>query len=82
MIEVSDSGREMTADSIRKMNESISDYSENFGYGVRNVSRRLKLLYGEAYGLHFKLIQDGSLCVEIRIPGKEENTAAEGAGNV
>jgi len=82
VIEVSDSGREMTADSIRKMNESISDYSENFGYGVRNVSRRLKLLYGEAYGLHFKLIQDGSLCVEIRIPGKEENTAAEGAGNV
>lgn len=68
LIEVHDTGSGMTEKEVKEMNASISEYSEDFGYGVRNVSRRIRLLYGEKYGLHFQLHQDGTLSVVIRIP--------------
>ena len=30
-----------------KMNEQLSRYEDSFGYGVRNVNKRIELLFGE-----------------------------------
>lgn len=43
------------------------------GYGVRNVSDRLVLLYGENYVLHIESCPDVGTTVEIHIPKENEN---------
>ena len=57
------------------MNQSISQYDEKFGYGVRNVNKRIELMFGKEYGLHFSQNELGGLTVEIHLPleGKTED---------
>ena len=50
------------------MNRSISEYDENFGYGVRNVNKRIELLFGKQYGLHYEINSMGGITVTIRLP--------------
>lgn len=38
------------------------------GYGVKNVHARLKLMFGEAYGLTYKSKPGEGTCVTVRIP--------------
>ena len=54
------------------MNQHLSEYDETFGYGVRNVNKRIELLFGEDYGLHYLKNPCGGLIVEIQIPYVEE----------
>ena len=42
--------------------------SSDLGYGVRNVNKRIELLYGAGYGLHYLRNSFGGVTVEIRIP--------------
>ncbi|MDR1765493.1 MAG: sensor histidine kinase [Lachnospiraceae bacterium] len=73
---VCDSGKGMDADAIREMNESLSEYLETPGFGVRNVHRRIELLFGKGYGLRFEGGPGGGVAVYIRIP-LELNVAYE-----
>ena len=58
----------MTQEQIDEMNQHLSEYDESFGYGVRNVNKRIELLYGEKYGLHYLKNIFGGVTVEICIP--------------
>lgn len=67
-ITLADTGTGMTQGQIDEMNQHLSEYDESFGYGVRNVNKRIELLYGRGYGLHYLKNALGGVTVEIRIP--------------
>lgn len=75
LIRVEDNGQGMGEEQIREMNESISDYSREFGYGVRNVNKRIELTFGPGYGLRYQNnTQEGhGITVEILLPKKYES---------
>ncbi len=65
---LADTGTGMTQKQIDEMNQQLSEYDESFGYGVRNVNKRIELLYGSGFGLHYLRNSFGGVTVEIRIP--------------
>lgn len=70
-IVVEDNGTGMTEEQISKMNNSISEYDKDFGYGIRNVNKRIEILFGKEYGLHYSKNESGGVTVTIRLPGME-----------
>ena len=71
-IEVADDGAGMTEDKIAEVNQMITEYDEEFGYGVRNVNRRIQLYYGKEYGLTYQKNQEGGVTVRILLPDWRE----------
>lgn len=67
-LSVADSGTGMSIEEIEEMNRSISNFDQDFGYGVRNVHKRINLMFGTAYGLHFDRNEKGGVTVIIRLP--------------
>ena len=41
---------------------------ERTGIGIKNVNDRIRIYFGEEYGLHITSELDEGTCVEIRIP--------------
>lgn len=72
VIKVSDTGTGMTREQIDEMNEQLSRYEDSFGYGVRNVNKRIELLFGEGYGLHYQKNASGGVTVVIHLPYQTE----------
>lgn len=70
-----DSGTGMSQEEIDEINQSISQHDETFGYGVRNVNKRIELMFGPKYGLHYFRNEHGGTSVEIHLPfnGKTED---------
>ena len=68
IVSVEDSGTGMAQEKIDEINHSLSDYEETLGYGVQNVHKRIQLLFGEQYGLHYRQNDLGGITVEIRLP--------------
>jgi two-component system sensor histidine kinase YesM len=58
----------MSKEAICEMNKSISVYRDSFGYGVRNVHKRIELLFGSGYGLQFQSSAGGGVTVHIKLP--------------
>lgn len=60
---------------IDKLNEILKGIQQDKGYGIRNVNKRIKLFYGEDYGLSYQLNTDGGLtatvCINAVLPEKE-----------
>ncbi|HHW23436.1 MAG TPA: sensor histidine kinase [Clostridiaceae bacterium] len=54
----------------KTLNSLLQDSTtrESHGYGVRNINDRIKLRYGEAYGLKYKSEPGKGTEVEIRLP--------------
>ena len=78
IIKVSDTGTGMSQEQIDEMNEQLSRYEDSFGYGVRNVNKRIELLFGEGYGLNYQKNDLGGVTVVIHLPYQTEikkNTA-------
>ncbi len=74
IIEIIDNGSGMTEEQIREINNSISEVDETFGYGVRNVNKRIEILFGKQYGLCFMSNEEKGITVQIRLPfGKRFN---------
>ncbi len=71
LIVLEDNGTGMTEEQIRSMNNSISEYDKDFGYGIRNVNKRIEILFGKEYGLHYFKNESGGVTVTIRLPGVE-----------
>lgn len=65
---LADTGTGMTQEQVDEMNSGISEFDETFGYGVRNVHRRIQLQYGKRYGLHYARNVHGGVSVTIRLP--------------
>lgn len=70
-----DSGTGMSQEKIDEINQSISQHDETFGYGVRNVNKRIELMFGAEYGLRYFKNEHGGVTVEIHLPfnGKTED---------
>ena len=67
-LSLADTGTGMTQKQIDEMNQQLSEYDESFGYGVRNVNKRIELLYGAGFGLHYLRNSFGGVTVEITLP--------------
>lgn len=72
VITVSDTGTGMSQKEIDEMNEQLSRYEDSFGYGVRNVNKRIELLFGEGYGLNYRKNESGGVTVVIHLPFQTE----------
>lgn len=68
IVTVADTGSGMSQKDIDEMNNSISIHDESFGYGVRNVHKRIEILFGKGYGLFYRTNETNGITVEIRLP--------------
>lgn len=70
VLSVTDNADGMTGEQVEELNRHLSEpYDENaqFGIGTSNVNNRVKLLFGNEYGLTF-MKQGKNITAEVRIP--------------
>ena len=72
-ISVSDNGRGMTEDQVYELNQALMEGTEitgsiSKGIGLKNVNRRIKLHYGNSYGLMIQSKKGEGSKVLIKIP--------------
>ena len=74
-LSVSDDGQGMTDSSLALIRESLNGESlpEDKHIGVCNVNQRLKLFFGDEYGLLVESSRDTGTTVLLRIPQKKMN---------
>ncbi|WP_175638727.1 cache domain-containing sensor histidine kinase [Metabacillus schmidteae] len=74
LLSVSDDGKGIPEDKLAMLNDRLDtlykqqDQKVNFGYGMMNVQARIKLTYGEMYGLQINSQLDVGTIVSIRLP--------------
>lgn len=78
LLEVRDNGKGMTQEVLHSLlTPGFESKKENGGVALRNVHQRLRLRYGNAYGLSFKSQVDVGTSVFVKIPftvmGGEQN---------
>lgn len=66
VIEVANSGSRFPPDLLRRL-ESNELHAHGFGIGIVNIHKRLRLMFGEAYGLVF-CNEDNMAVVQMHIP--------------
>ena len=68
---VSDTGNGMSPDTVRILRERIDrktiDEQQEQGFGLWNVNQRVKLYYGDAYGITIESVQEKGTDVSVRI---------------
>lgn len=78
-VDVINSGKGMTAERQEKVRQMLEETYEpgkeergkHTSIGVRNVNRRIKLVYGEQYGLSIISLEDGRTRSRITLPYEE-----------
>lgn len=59
----------MTQEEIDKKNRELEDNlpekERKQSIGITNVNRRIKAVYGEAYGIFMEAVRTGGLCVIV-----------------
>jgi len=71
ILQVINTGRSMTRDDIERIQNILNSKTEaNTSLGIRNVNERIKLIYGEEYGLTILPISEGMTASTITIPCK------------
>ena len=68
---VIDNGKGIEEDKLNKINNMLKESNEKkneIGYGIFNVNARIKLIYGNEYGLTYKSIYGEGTIVELRHP--------------
>lgn len=70
---VEDNGRGMTEEEIRVKNQQLTEnkVDKNKSIGIVNVNRRVKAVYGNAYGLRMEQAETGGLRVILRFRPQE-----------
>lgn len=70
VFEVKDDGIGMTSGELEELKKSIKgeQNTSNRGFGLANVDERLRLNYGEQYGLQFQSISGEGTTFKVRIP--------------
>ena len=74
VISISDNGCGIPSDKLEEMNTALASYRENVStshIGIHNVNNRIKLHYGEEYGLSFESVPEQGTTATIKIPYKE-----------
>ena len=68
-IEIIDNGIGMSEDEVNQLLSGEADQHKNFsGIGVNNVNKRIKLLYGEGFGVKINSIVSQGTIVSIVLP--------------
>ena len=68
VIVVSDTGAGMTEERLGELREGLTK-RERVGFGLSTVDERLKLFFGEKYGLSIESTEGEGTDVTVRIPG-------------
>ena len=75
-----DNGTGMTKEKLEKIRTALEDERQGQtgdGIGVRNVHSRLRLMFGEPYGLKIESIQDMGTAIKIVIPAMNKREMEE-----
>jgi len=69
-VKVQDNGAGIDAEALSELVKSLnnSEISSQDGYGLKNINQRIKLYYGNSYGLKINSIVNSGTTVEIMIP--------------
>jgi len=73
IFEVFDDGLGMSPEELDSLNQRINDpllqsTAGSHGYAIRNVNQRIKLSYGDKYGIHYKSKYNVGTKVSVTIP--------------
>ncbi|MDR1665079.1 MAG: histidine kinase [Clostridiales bacterium] len=71
-VEMTDNGKTVPESGIKKINEDMLARSEKETVGLANVYERLRLFYGEKFGMELCGNPEGGLRVSIFLPDKSE----------
>lgn len=74
-MEVEDNGIGMSEEQVAEL--FVNDGTDNHGIGVKNVNDRIKIYFGDKYGISVKSELDVGTCVSIRIPKITEESKYE-----
>ncbi len=81
LLQVEDNGIGFTPEKLGQLQAELADHSGEIrlesGYGIGNVNRRIRLYYGEPYGVSIKSEYQAGTCVSIVIPARRAE--AEGS---
>lgn len=77
IISVIDSGQNIDEAQIQCMNDSLNEKNENIGYGISNVHKRIRLEFGEIYGLHYKKNSCHGVTAEVFLPEERKEAGYE-----
>ncbi|HBY33094.1 MAG TPA: sensor histidine kinase [Clostridiales bacterium] len=71
-IVVEDTGKGMDEERLRQVRKAIRNGTpeKNVVYGLYNVNERIRLNFGEGYGIHLESVLDKGTRVRIRLPKK------------
>ena len=78
LLEVSDNGAGMTEERLKEVHLELQGREpdkEKTVYGLKNVNDRLKIYYGEPYGLIIHSIPGEGTTVTVKIPGEDKEYA-------
>jgi len=72
---VEDNGRGMSEEEIKAKNKQLKEniIERNQSIGISNVNRRVKAVYGNAYGVRIEQVVTGGLRVILRFKPEEDN---------
>ncbi len=70
VIEVEDSGKGMSSEKIEWLNSNIrsSSFTNDTSYGLHNVQERIRIFFGDEYGLSFRQRPNGGTIARITLP--------------
>jgi|HigsolmetaAR203D_1030402.scaffolds.fasta_scaffold01859_5 sensor histidine kinase YesM len=90
VISISDNGPGIPEEKLQKLNEELKTFTldnkhpptnkESNRIGIFNVNNRLKIAYGEEYGLQYHNISPHGLCAVITIPIRNRKQQEEESG--
>ena len=72
---IKDNGAGIPAPSLENILETES---QGGGYGLKNVNQRIKLFFGEEYGMSIESVLEQGTVVTVRIPARYGNNDRKG----
>ena len=75
---VEDDGETATVETIEAMNRFLVDREsagQNYGIGISNVHDRIRMCFGESYGLHYERRNDHT-CAILRIKARRKGESS------
>lgn len=72
VLAVSDNGIGMPPELVERLNNGHAAAGKRESYGIKNINHRIKLYFGEQYGLTFESVLGSGTTVTLRIPAQRK----------